>query len=268
MLLFPSAKINLGLRVTAKRIDGFHNIESIFYPIPLYDVVEFRVASAYKLGIFGKPVPGKLSENILGKTWKLLYRYYKIPPVEISLLKNIPAGSGLGGGSADAICFMKALNNFFQLNITVKKLMAFAAQLGSDCPFFVRNRPAFVTGRGEIIRSCDLNLSGLFLVLVIPGLTLSTRTLFQRIVPKTSEISMQELVSQPVNRWQQRLSNDFEKIVFEDYPSLAKAKEELISRGALYASMTGTGSVLYGLFEINPEIKMMNKYGTVCKYKL
>jgi len=268
MLLFPSAKINLGLRVTAKRSDGFHNIESIFYPVPLYDVVEFRVASENKLTIFGKPVPGKLSENLLGKTWKLLYRYYKIPPVEISLLKNIPAGSGLGGGSADATFFLKGLNDFFQLNITVGKLMDFAAQLGSDCPFFVRNRPAFVTGRGEIIQSCNLNLSNLFLVLVIPGLPLSTRTLFQRIVPKTSEISMQELVNRPVNRWQRQLSNDFEKIVFQDYPSLAKAKEELISRGALYASMSGTGSTLYGLFKTNPETETLNRYGKIYKYKL
>ncbi len=268
MILFPSAKINLGLRVTAKRSDGFHNIESVFYPVPLYDVVEFREASEFKLGIFGKPVPGKVSENILGKTWKLLYRHFHIPPVEISLLKNIPAGSGLGGGSVDATFFMKGLNDFFQLNITEEKLMAFAMQLGSDCPFFVQNTPAFVTGRGEIVQPCNLNLSGLYLVLVIPQLHLSTDTLFQRVVPDISEISVREMVSQPIRKWQDLLTNDFEKIVFRDYPVLAKIKEELISRGALYASMTGTGSALYGLFGTNPEIKMMNKYGTVCKYKL
>lgn len=268
MILFPSAKINLGLRVTAKRTDGFHNIESVFYPVPLYDVIEFRTASEFKLTLHGKPVPGKVSENILNKTWKLLYRHFHIPPVEVCLLKNIPAGSGLGGGSADASFFMKGLNDFFQLNITDEKLMAFATQLGSDCPFFVQNSPAFVTGRGEIVQPCNLNLSGLFLILVIPRLHLLTNTLFQRVVPEISEISVPEMVSQPVRKWQQLLSNDFEKIVFQDYPVLAKIKNQLISRNALYASMTGTGSALYGLFETNPETKMLNKYGTICKYKL
>jgi len=268
MILFPSAKINLGLRVTAKRTDGFHNIESIFYPVPLYDVVEFGEALKFKLTLFGKPVPGRVSENMLNKTWKLLHRYYNIPPVEVCLLKNIPAGSGLGGGSADASFFMKGLNDFFQLKISDEKLMALATQLGSDCPFFVQNTPAFVTGRGEIVQPCNLHLSGLYLVLVIPRLHLSTDTLFQRVVPEISEISVREMVSQPIRKWQHLLTNDFEKIVFRDYPVLAKTKEELISRGALYASMTGTGSTLYGLFETNPETKMLNKYGTIYKYKL
>ncbi len=268
MILFPSAKINLGLRVTAKRTDGFHNIESVFYPVPLYDVVEFGEALKFKLTLFGKPVPGKVSENILNKTWKLLHRHFHIPPVEICLLKNIPAGSGLGGGSADASFFMKGLNDFFQLKITDKKLMALATQLGSDCPFFIQNTPAFVTGTGEVVQPCNLNLSGLYLVLVIPRLHLSTDTLFQRVVPEVSEISVQEMVNQPVRKWQHLLTNDFEKIVFRDHPVLAKTKEELISQGALYASMTGTGSTLYGLFETNPETKILNKYGTICKYKL
>ncbi len=268
MILFPSAKINLGLRVTGKRIDGFHNIESVFYPVPLHDVVEFREALKFKLTLYGKPVPGKVSENILNKTWKLMYRHFHIPPVEISLLKNIPVGSGLGGGSSDASFFMKGLNDFFQLNLTSEKLMNFATQLGSDCPFFVQNTPAFVTGRGEIVQPSNLNLSSLFLVLVIPPLHLSTGTLFQRVVPETSEISVWEMVSQPVRKWQHLLTNDFEKIVFRDYPVLAKTKEELISRGALYASMTGTGSTLYGLFETDPETKALSKYGTIYKYKL
>ena len=268
MILFPSAKINLGLRVTAKRTDGFHNIESIFYPVPLKDVIEFREASEFKLTLYGKPVPGNISENLLVKTWKLLSRYYRIPPVEISLLKNIPVGGGLGGGSADAAFFMKGLNDFFQLNITDNKLMAFAAQLSSDCPFFVLNTPAFVTGRGEIVHSCNLNLSTLFLVLIIPPLHLSTGSLFQRVVPKISEISVKDIVSLPVNQWQKLLGNDFEKVVFRYYPVLAKAKKELISRGALYASITGTGSALYGLFETDPEIEVLNKYGTIYKYKL
>ncbi len=268
MILFPSAKINLGLRVTAKRSDGFHNIESIFYPIPFSDVIELREASEFRLTVYGKPVPGELSENLLCKTWKLLYRHYNIPPVETSLLKNIPAGSGMGGGSADAIFFLKGLNDFFKLNITDEKLTDFATQLGSDCPFFVRNAPAFVTGRGEIIQPCNLDLSTLFLVLVIPEIYLPTSTLFSEIVPKTTETSALEIVRQPVKQWKQLLTNDFENIVFRNYPVLAKIKIELIDRGASYASMTGTGSALYGIFETKPEIEALYKYGTIYKYKL
>ncbi len=268
MILFPSAKINLGLWVTGKRSDGFHNIESIFYPVPLCDVVEFREASKFRLTVYGKHVPGKLSENLLSKTWKLLYRRYNIPPVEISLLKNISAGSGLGGGSADAIFFMKGLNDFFQLDMTDEKLTGYAAQLGSDCPFFVRNTPAFVTGRGEILQPCDLNLSTLFLVLVIPGIHLSTEILFSKVVSKKTEISVREIVRQPIKQWQQLLTNDFEKIVFRKYPVLAKIKAGLINRGALYASMTGTGSAMYGLFDTKPETEVLKEYGIIYKCRL
>lgn len=268
MILFPSAKINLGLRVTTRRDDGFHNIESVFYPVPLYDVIEFREASEFKLTTYGKPVPGMLSENLLTKTWELMRRHYNIPPVEVSLLKNIPTGSGLGGGSADASFFMKGLNDFFHLNITDERLLDFAAQLGSDCSFFVRNTPAFVTGRGEIIQACNLDLSGLFLILVIPRLHLTTKALFSKTVPKTPDIFTHEIVIQPVSQWQQLLSNDFEEIVFQDYPVLAKIKSQLINRNALYASMSGTGSALYGLFETRPETEALWEHGTVYEFKL
>ncbi|VAW29119.1 4-diphosphocytidyl-2-C-methyl-D-erythritol kinase, partial [hydrothermal vent metagenome] len=218
MILFPSAKINLGLRVTAKRDDGFHNIESIFYPIPLKDVVEFREASEFKLTVYGKHIPGKLSENLLSKTWNLMHYTYRIPPVEVCLLKNIPAGSGLGGGSADASFFMKGLNDLFQLNITNEELMSLAVQLGSDCPFFVLSTPALVTGKGETIEACNLNLSGLFLILVIPRLRLSTGVLFSKAIPKIPDISVREVINQPVKRWKRLLANDFEEIVFQGHP--------------------------------------------------
>ncbi len=268
MILFPSAKINLGLRVTSKRSDGFHNIESVFYPVPLHDVIEFMEASEFKLTIYGKSVPGKLSDNLLYKTWELLKKHYDIPPVEVHLLKNIPVGSGFGGGSADAAFFMKGLNDFFQLRITDERLLTLATQLGSDCSFFIQNMPALVTGRGEIIQPCNLNLSGFFLILIIPKLNLSTSGLFSRIIPKATTISVSEIVRKPVKQWKQLLFNDFEKIVFQDYPKLSKLKQELSKRGALYASMTGTGSALYGLFETKPEIINLAKYGTIIQYRL
>ena len=261
MILFPSAKINLGLRVIAKREDGFHAIESVFYSVPFSDVVEFRKAPEFGLSVYGKSIPGKLSENLLTKTWKLLHDAYHIPPVEVVLLKNIPSGSGLGGGSSDAAFFLKGLNDFFQLKIRDEKLLALAARLGSDCPFFVRNKPAFVTGRGEIFHTCSLNLSGLYLVLVLPDLQLSTNTLFAGIIPKKSEIPLSEIVKIPVTQWQQLLTNDFEMTVFQDYPMLKEIKEILIDHGALYASMTGTGSAFYGLFNRYPDIERLKRYG-------
>lgn len=268
MILFPSAKINLGLRVTAKRNDGFHNIESFLYPIPLRDVFEFREAAVCQLKTYGKPIPGKLSENLLCKTWKLLKKHYDIPPLEVHLLKNIPAGSGLGGGSSDAAFFLKGLNDFFQLRITDKKLMDLAAQLGSDCPFFIHNTPALVSGKGEITETCRLDLSRLYLVLVVPGVHLSTGHLFSMIKPGIPDLSISEIIKLPITRWQNLLRNDFEKIVFIRYPVLAKIKQEFIKRGALYASMTGTGSALYGLFETKPEINILAKYGASYQYRL
>ena len=268
MILFPPAKINLGLQVTAKRNDGFHNIESFLYPIPLRDVLEFREATFCQLKTYGKPIPGKLSENLLCKTWGLLKKHYDIPPLEVHLLKSIPAGSGLGGGSSDAAFFLKGLNDFFQLRITDEKLMNLAAQLGSDCPFFIQNTPVFVSGKGEITEACRVDLSGLCLVLVVPGVHLSTGHVFSMIKPGIPDLPISEIIKLPIARWQNLLHNDFEKIVFIRYPVLAKLKQELISRGALYASMTGTGSALYGLFKTKPETNNLAKYGTTYQYRL
>lgn len=268
MILFPSAKINLGLRVTAKRNDGFHNIESFLYPILLQDVLEFREATVCRLKLYGKPIPGKLSENLLCKTWRLLKKHYDIPPLEVHLLKSIPAGSGLGGGSSDAAFFLKGLNDFFQLRIADEKLMVLAAKLGSDCPFFIQNMPALVSGKGEITETFRLDLSGLCLVLVVPDVHLATGHIFSMIKPGIPDLSISEIVKLPVTRWQSLLRNDFEKIVFIRYPVLAKLKQELINRGALYASMTGTGSALYGLFETEPEINNLAKFGTTYQYRL
>jgi len=268
MVLFPTAKINLGLRVSGKRKDDFHNIESVFYPIPMSDVIEFCEAQEFKLEIFGKTVPGKLSENILFTTWKLLHDYYNIPPLAVILLKNIPAGSGLGGGSADAAFFLKGMNDFFGLMITPEKLAEFALQLGSDCPFFLYNAPAFVSGRGEVIQPVEHVLNGLWLVLVIPEIHVSTAEMFSRVHPEIAEMPLTEIMKLPVGSWPGLLSNDFEKVVFTVYPRLVKIKQALMGKGALFASMTGTGSALYGIFERKPETAGLEKLGNVFSYQL
>ncbi len=268
MILFPTAKINLGLRVTEKRTDGFHNIESIFYPVPLCDVIEFREASSFQLTVFGKDIPGKSGENLLVKTWQLLQTHFSISPIEVNLLKNIPIGSGLGGGSADATFLLRALNRFFQLNITNKDMLHFATQLGSDCPFFILNKPAFVTGKGDIVQPCHLDLSGYTLIIVVPERPLSTASLFSKTTPVKRENTLREALKLPIKAWQQFLTNDFEKIVFQEYPVLGRIKASLYHQHALYASITGTGSAVYGLFETSPDTEALKKYGTIYGYRL
>ena len=268
MVLFPTAKINLGLRVSGKRKDGFHNIESVFYPVPMSDVIEFYEAQEFKLEIFGKTVPGKLSENLLFTTWKLLHDCYNIPPLVVVLLKNIPAGSGLGGGSADAAFFLKGMNDFFGLMLTPEKLAEFALQLGSDCPFFLYNTPALVSGRGEVVQPVEPVLKGFWLVLVIPELHASTGEMFSRIRPEIIGTPLWEIIKLPVSSWRGLLSNDFEKVVFSVYPRLVKIKQALLDNGALYASLTGSGSALYGIFEEKPETAGLEKPGNVFSYQL
>ena len=268
MILFPPAKINLGLRVTAKRSDGYHHIESVFYPVPLRDVLEFAPSGKFRLRLFGKQVPGKPDENIVAKTWVLLHRCYSIPPVEAVLLKNIPVGSGLGGGSSDAAFFLKGLNDYFRLGLSAKKLSELALQLGSDVPFFLGNTPALVTGRGEKVQPVRLDLGGLWLVIVFPRVSFSTAGMFSLVKPENPKISPKEMVQLPVNRWPSVLKNDFEKVAFDREPLLAEIKNRLLAAGALAASLTGSGSALYGLYEKEPDTSTLISLGEVFKYKM
>jgi 4-diphosphocytidyl-2-C-methyl-D-erythritol kinase len=268
MILFPTAKINLGLRVTALRQDGYHTIESVFYPVPLRDVLEFDVSGTFDLQLFGRKVSGPKPANLLTKTWQLLNKNYGIPPVKVALLKNIPSGSGMGGGSSDAAFFLKGLSTFFDLKIPPAVLQKLALQLGSDVPFFLQNGPAVVTGRGEQLTPVNLNLSGWWLLLVIPPVSLSTAAMFAEIKPQKAEASVQQCIQQPVERWPLCLKNDFEKVVFQKYPLLEMLKQQLLSEGAVFASLTGTGSALYALFARKPIVSLFaGKAESVC-YKL
>ncbi len=263
MIVFPTAKVNVGLRVTGVCSDGFHTVESILYPFPLYDVLEFRQAESFRLELFGKPVPGKLSDNLVHRAWWLMHRRYSVPPVEVLLLKNIPPGSGLGGGSSDAAFFLKGLCEYFHLNPAPEALFEMALSLGSDVPFFLGNRPALVSGRGEILSPVDLDLSPYRMILVVPPVHLSTKEMYANVKCKKPEKPLEGLVRLPVGQWGSKVINDFEALAFARWPVLAEIKQSLLEAGALFASLTGTGSALFALFDKKPGTNAFSRYGEV-----
>lgn len=253
MICFPNAKINLGLNILRKRRDGFHDIESFLYPAPLCDVLELKESDSFKLITYGYDLAIPETENLVYKTWHLFNRQFSIPPLEIHLIKNIPVGSGLGGGSSDAAFLIMTINRYFKLKLDDLTLQKLAVQLGSDCPFFIKNEPAFAFGKGELLESSDLFLKGFWLVLSFPEISLSTAEAFQLIQPSYTEISLKIILSLPIEDWKDHLMNAFEKPVFKRHPELKEIKEKLYSMGAIYASLTGSGSCVYGIFQSKPD---------------
>lgn len=251
MICFPNAKINLGLRILKKRGDGFHDIETIMYPIPLHDVLEFKQGMHDRLWLYGLPVPGNPAQNILWKTVKLIRQRKKVPPLEMHLLKAIPLGGGLGGGSADASFLIRALNQHFTLEFSMQEMKEIAQELGSDCPFFIENAAALALGRGEVLKPVDLSLDGLQLVLVFPDIHIPTAWAYAHIVPQQSKHPLSDIIRQPLESWCHVVANDFERPVFDHYPELKDIKDKLLEMGALCASMTGSGAVVFGLFGPN-----------------
>lgn len=259
MLQFPNAKINLGLYVTGKRPDGYHQIESIFYPVPFNDILEIVESNNFSLQITGKPIEG--DDNILTKAFRLLKNKFAIPDVSVHLHKTIPMGAGLGGGSSDAAFFLKMINEKFNLRIPVQKLKELAAELGSDCIFFVENVPSYVSGRGEITEPVNVSLSGYYLLIVNPAVHITTSDAYKNIIPAMLPFNLKiKIESTPLSDWKMLLENCFEKNVFVLYPLLDKIKQELYSNGAIYASMTGSGSCLYGIFKDCPDANPFNRY--------
>lgn len=257
MIVFPNGKINLGLSVLNKREDGFHNIESIVYPAPIYDVLEFQPSKLFSIEVSGLVVPGEINENILFNSWNFLHQKHHVPPVEIKILKNIPLGSGLGGGSSDAAFLLKTLNNYYKLNLTSDNLKSYAASIGSDCPFFIENKASIIRGRGEDVEQIDLSLKGLYIIIVMPDVQISTKEAFQYIEKGKQKVNLKDIVTKPIEQWQDLLLNDFEGITFEKYPALKKIKDRLIGEGAVYSSLTGSGSAVFGIFK---QAANMNKY--------
>ncbi len=261
MIAFPHCKINLGLQVLQKRSDGFHNIATVFYPVPLKDSLEIVPAAANSqtsIHNYGLPVNGAPADNLCMKAWQLLKNDFpELPPVTIHLLKNIPMGAGLGGGSSDGAFMLQLLNNKYQLGINKEELITYALQLGSDCPFFIEGKACYATGRGEMMEPVALDLSGYQLVLASPGIHVNTGWAFGQLgitgtIAKPAIVK--EAVLQPVAKWKNYLENDFEPVVFKQYPQIQTLKENLYALGAVYASMSGSGSTVFGLF--NKETKL------------
>ena len=254
MITFPNAKINLGLNIVERRPDGYHNLETIFYPIKLQDALEVnRLEHAevpYKLRVSGANLHGSPEDNLVVKALNLLRQHPSgILPVDIHLFKHIPTEAGLGGGSADCAFMIKLLNEKFRLGLSVKEMEQYAAQLGADCPFFIQNQPVFASGTGNIFEPIELTLKGYHLVLVKPDTPISTKEAFSNIHPKHPEVSLKEIATQPIENWKGLMKNDFEESIFPCHPEIAAIKDKLYDLGAVYASMTGSGSAVYGIFK-------------------
>lgn len=259
MISFPKAKINIGLRVVEKRTDGFHNIETIFYPVALSDALEFVVqqgkAKEDELVITGIDINTKPEKNLVIRAVKRVRLKYPVPPLKIHLHKAIPAGAGLGGGSSDASCMIRSINKCFRLEMTDDEMREIALEMGSDCPFFLNPVPSAGSGRGEILRPVDPVLEGYYLVLVNPGFIISTKEAFHNCIPVKRSKKPEELVKSPVQSWKKTIVNDFEDFVFKVYPLVGDLKKSLYKAGAVYSSMTGSGSTVYGLFNDKPALK-------------
>ncbi len=248
MIVYPNAKINLGLNVLHKREDGYHDISSVFYPVKeCVDILEIIKSERFQFTKSGIEIPD--GENICEKAWKLLDTDFGIGNVKIHLHKQIPIGAGLGGGSADASFTLKYLNELFDLNLNNKDLEKYAFRLGADCPFFIDNTPKLVEGIGEKMTSIDLDLSNYEIRLVNPDIHISTKEAYSGIVPKTPVLSVEKIIELPIIEWKGKLKNDFEESIFEKHLQLEGIKDELYKQGSIYSSMSGSGSIVFGVFE-------------------
>ncbi|GAB4336472.1 MAG: 4-(cytidine 5'-diphospho)-2-C-methyl-D-erythritol kinase [Flammeovirgaceae bacterium] len=254
MISFPNAKINLGLNVLSKREDGYHNLSTCFYPIEWSDILEITPSESFEIQLSGLPIYGKIQENLCVKAYHLLKKDFDIPLVKIHLHKLLPMGAGIGGGSADGSFTLKLLNQMFSLNLSDEQLEKYALLLGSDCPFFIQNKPVLAEGRGEIFKPISLNLNGKYIILVFPNFSVSTKEAFSGIKPRVPQKSIGEVLNQSIDTWKNDLYNDFEKSIFPRYPQLSKIKDFFYEKDAIYASMSGSGSTMYGIFDQETEL--------------
>lgn len=252
MLLLPNCKINIGLNIVSKRPDGYHNLETVFFPIPLRDNLEFKEIEnedmPYRLVSGGVPIEGKPEDNLIVKVYLDMKAEFNLPALELSLYKNIPMGAGLGGGSSDAAAMMKGLNEAYNLQLSTEDMEKRLAKFGADCPFFVRNKPAYATGIGDELTNCNVSLKDKFIVLVKPDVFVSTKEAYAHVTPKLPAIPLAEAIKLPIETWKEQIVNDFEQSVFPFHPELPAIKQTLYDMGAVYASMSGSGSTMYGIF--------------------
>ena len=264
MLVFPNAKLNLGLYITSQRPDGFRNLESVFVPLPWTDALEvLPAASETTLTLTGLPIPGDPATNLCRRAYELLQADFQLPPVQMHLHKVVPIGAGLGGGSGDAAFALRALNDLFSLNLTPEALEAYARRLGSDCAFFIRNQPVFAFEKGDVFEPIQLSLTGTACKVVYPGLHISTAEAYARVQPRPPRHDLRTALAQPLDTWRHTVSNDFEDALTPHYPVLGEIKQQLYAAGAVYASLSGSGSAVYGLFpdqEAPPQLKFPAAY--------
>jgi 4-diphosphocytidyl-2-C-methyl-D-erythritol kinase len=263
MLSFANAKLNLGLFLTEKREDGYHNLETVFYPVKLYDVIELIDAEENSCVIKGIDIPGKADDNICLKAFKQLQADFKLPNQQIILLKNIPVGAGLGGGSADAAFLIKLVNEKFKLGLSVERMQSYARDLGADCAFFIENKPAYAFAKGDEFEDIKLDLSAYFIVLVKTAVHVSTAEAYQNVNVKQPAISLKELIHLPLNEWKDKIVNDFETSVFVKYPQIDEIKTKLYAAGATFALMSGSGSSVFAIFEKPVQLPELEKENQV-----
>lgn len=257
MVLFPNCKINLGLHILSKRKDNYHNIETIFLPLSLTDILEVIVSesgdSTSSFSLSGIPMEMEPRDNLCSKAWHLLQKdFSSLPAITTHLHKNIPVGAGLGGGSSDATHMLLLINKKFNLELTPEKLAEYALALGSDCPFFIKNKPCLASSRGELLNEISLDLTRYHFVLVYPGVPVDTAWAFSQVIARQRSESLRDIIQMPVSSWKENLVNDFETSVFKKYLQVKEIKDYLYAQGAVYASMSGSGSCVFGMFENKP----------------
>lgn len=257
MIVFPNAKINIGINITARRPDGYHNIETIFYPVRIFDALEALPGDELTFNVSGLGIPGKTEDNLCIKAYHLIKRDHKLPTLNIHLHKHIPIGAGLGGGSADAAFFVKLIDGQFNLGLSTDQMLGYARQLGADCAFFIENKPVFAFEKGDQFETIKIDLSKYHLVLVMPPAHVSTSDAYRGVKPTEVKDSLYELIREPIKDWKHFIKNDFEESVFKNHPEIRGAKAALYEAGAFYASMSGSGASVFGIFDEKPDLSAL-----------
>jgi 4-diphosphocytidyl-2-C-methyl-D-erythritol kinase len=263
MIIFPNAKINIGINITARRPDGYHDIETIFYPVKIFDALEALPGNKLTFESSGLSIPGKTEDNLCIQAYHLVKRDHKLPPLKIHLHKHIPIGAGLGGGSADAAFFIKLIDKQFGLSLSTDQMLDYARQLGADCAFFIENKPVFAFEKGDQFETINIDLSKYHLVLVMPPAHVSTYEAYRGVKPTEVKDSLYELISEPIKNWKHFIKNDFEESVFKNHPVIRGVKAALYEAGALYASMSGSGASVFGIFNEKPDLSVLEQTNQV-----
>ncbi len=252
MIVFPNAKINIGLNVVSRREDGYHNLETIFYPVKLSDALEITDSGKTEFSLSGLRIDSPSENNLVYKAYSLLKKDFKLPALKIHLHKIIPFGAGLGGGSSDAAFALKLISKYCKLDLSTAELKKYASKIGADCPFFIENQPAFASGIGDQLEPVNIDIAEYEIVIVKPRISVSTPEAYRNIKPSQPSFSLKELNKIPIDEWRNLVVNDFERTVFPTYPEIQILKETLYEMGALYASMSGSGSAVFGIFRYLP----------------